>query len=213
MLWFRNRWGLGDPVGCQSSRHWKATFGTWPMFYTTVFDCSLPLQGTLPFISRRLLKAWHDHEDTTHTIIDDLESYVWVLLWTVLQKIRECNAATSEDNDLLRDLCCENVRALRQKKDSIIKDFRVYAKSKKTPTPGLAPFYIRFHELFRLCDQFEGIALTSLDEKPDASANADFRVETVKGYFVEYFTVLKSLCDDLLSYDGWSYLKPVVLDE
>src|SRR5215472_5656254 len=42
-------------------------------------------QGTLPFISSRLLSEWCLEEEeapkSTHTAIDDLESFLWVLVW------------------------------------------------------------------------------------------------------------------------------------
>ncbi|KAL0953140.1 hypothetical protein HGRIS_004408 [Hohenbuehelia grisea] len=40
--------------------------------------------GTLPFVSARLLNLWLDGEAITHTPIDDLESFAWVLLYNAL---------------------------------------------------------------------------------------------------------------------------------
>jgi hypothetical protein len=46
--------------------------------------CLTILQGTLPFISYRVLDAWSIKENALHTAIDDLESFAWVLLWAGL---------------------------------------------------------------------------------------------------------------------------------
>jgi hypothetical protein len=56
----------------------------------------LNFQGTLPFISLRLIEYWRlashserkDSTSTIHTAIDDLESFLWVLLHTVLEMIQ-----------------------------------------------------------------------------------------------------------------------------
>jgi hypothetical protein len=41
-------------------------------------------QGTLSFMSERLLLAWYIHKPITHTAIDDLESFLWVLFWALV---------------------------------------------------------------------------------------------------------------------------------
>jgi len=41
--------------------------------------------GTLPFMSQRLLNPWDDDEPIVHTAIDDLESFLWVLIWALVQ--------------------------------------------------------------------------------------------------------------------------------
>ncbi|KAH7906008.1 hypothetical protein BJ138DRAFT_1016872 [Hygrophoropsis aurantiaca] len=44
--------------------------------------------GTLPFTSLRLLNAWQNSRVAVHTAIDDIESFLWVLIWALLASIR-----------------------------------------------------------------------------------------------------------------------------
>ncbi len=43
-------------------------------------------QGTIPFLSRRILKLWTDGKPYHLTAIDDLESFIWVTLWAFLHR-------------------------------------------------------------------------------------------------------------------------------
>ncbi|KAH9026484.1 hypothetical protein EDB85DRAFT_1844617, partial [Lactarius pseudohatsudake] len=40
--------------------------------------------GTLPFISLRLVNAWAANHPALHTAADDLESFMWVLVWSLV---------------------------------------------------------------------------------------------------------------------------------
>ncbi|KAH9036686.1 hypothetical protein EDB84DRAFT_1268997 [Lactarius hengduanensis] len=40
--------------------------------------------GTLPFISLRLVNAWSRNVPALHTAADDLESFMWVLVWSLV---------------------------------------------------------------------------------------------------------------------------------
>jgi hypothetical protein len=42
-------------------------------------------QGTLPFVSLRLLNAWRMGRSQRQYFIDDLQSFAWVLLWSALE--------------------------------------------------------------------------------------------------------------------------------
>ena len=55
------------------------------------------LQGTLPFMSMRLLSAWVGDLPIVHTAVDDLESFLWVLVWAlvhIFKKIAKTRNAT-----------------------------------------------------------------------------------------------------------------------
>ncbi|KAJ8522120.1 hypothetical protein ONZ45_g1274 [Pleurotus djamor] len=41
--------------------------------------------GTLPFLSWRIARLWEWKEPTDHTPLDDLESFIWVLLYSLLE--------------------------------------------------------------------------------------------------------------------------------
>jgi hypothetical protein len=45
---------------------------------------AIRIQGTLPFLSLRVLECWYERKVHEHTAIDDLESFVWVLVWCIL---------------------------------------------------------------------------------------------------------------------------------
>ncbi|KAH8992117.1 hypothetical protein EDB92DRAFT_1859853 [Lactarius akahatsu] len=46
---------------------------------------SLERSGTLPFMSTRLLQEWRLNKPVLHTAIDDLESFLWVLIWSLVR--------------------------------------------------------------------------------------------------------------------------------
>ena len=46
-------------------------------------------QGTLPFMSLRLMKRWHVRLPYEHTPIDDLESFLWLLIWCIYSIIED----------------------------------------------------------------------------------------------------------------------------
>lgn len=50
-------------------------FGSYPNLY-----CE---QGTLPFMSRCLLRSLELGDRILHTAMDDLESFLWVLVWSL----------------------------------------------------------------------------------------------------------------------------------
>ena len=52
------------------------------------------LQGTLPFMSLRLLSAWDEDQPIVHTAVDDLESFLWVLVWALVHILKEFGTTT-----------------------------------------------------------------------------------------------------------------------
>ena len=61
------------------------------------------LQGTLPFMSLRLLAAWARDLPIVHTAVDDLESFLWVLVWAlvhIFKKIGKTSDATKRTSQL-----------------------------------------------------------------------------------------------------------------
>ncbi|KAI0040466.1 hypothetical protein FA95DRAFT_1455653, partial [Auriscalpium vulgare] len=41
--------------------------------------------GTPQFMSTHILAAWVRGKEQVHTVLDDLESFVWVLIWSVMR--------------------------------------------------------------------------------------------------------------------------------
>ena len=72
------------------------------LFGSHSYFCSVQ-QGTLPFMSSRLLRALQWDERVLHTPADDLESFLWVLVWSLVyiltSKKEDNNEGSQEDND------------------------------------------------------------------------------------------------------------------
>ena len=64
----------------------------------------ISLQGTLPFMSTRLLLAWNKNKPTVHTAIDDLESFLWVLVWTCAHILKEVGITSNPTVDQLMEM-------------------------------------------------------------------------------------------------------------
>ena len=59
------------------------------------------LQGTLPFMSTRQLDAWDAGQPIVHTAIDDLESFLWVLVWVLVHILKEVGTTSNSTIDQL----------------------------------------------------------------------------------------------------------------
>ncbi|KAH9029964.1 hypothetical protein EDB85DRAFT_1866873, partial [Lactarius pseudohatsudake] len=61
--------------------------------------------GTLPFIALRLVNAWSRNIPALHTAADDLESFMWVLVWSlvhIFKKFAKIAIKSSTINHLAR---------------------------------------------------------------------------------------------------------------
>ncbi|KAH9049709.1 hypothetical protein EDB84DRAFT_1452713 [Lactarius hengduanensis] len=59
--------------------------------------------GTLPFMSMRLVQAWSRNQPALHTAVDDLESFLWVLVWSLVHIFKKSATITNKSaviNDL-----------------------------------------------------------------------------------------------------------------
>ncbi|KAH9044431.1 hypothetical protein EDB85DRAFT_1854026 [Lactarius pseudohatsudake] len=63
---------------------------------------SLERSGTLPFMSMRLLDAWDFGEPAMHTAVDDLESFLWVLIWSLVYIFKKFATMTNLDSKIHR---------------------------------------------------------------------------------------------------------------
>jgi len=53
------------------------------MLFDPILICQVP-QATLPFMAKRLVMAYTKETPVLPTAVDDLESFVWVLVWTLV---------------------------------------------------------------------------------------------------------------------------------
>ncbi|KAH9028333.1 hypothetical protein EDB84DRAFT_1272308 [Lactarius hengduanensis] len=58
--------------------------------------------GTLPFISWRLVNAWCGNKPALHTAADDLESFMWVLVWSLVHIFKKVANITIESATINR---------------------------------------------------------------------------------------------------------------
>ena len=59
------------------------------------------IQGTLPFMSSRLLTAWLQNAPTVHTAVDDLESFLWVFVWVLVHILKKFEKIKNSTIDAL----------------------------------------------------------------------------------------------------------------
>ncbi|KAL0950158.1 hypothetical protein HGRIS_010152 [Hohenbuehelia grisea] len=74
--------------------------------------------GTLPFMSTRLLRLWKRGAAMVHTPLDDLESFVWVLLYDLLGWT-PADKKTSDEISWWEDINDENVGQLANNKQAV----------------------------------------------------------------------------------------------
>ena len=76
---------LSNGVRLHRHRRWNARFVAKPCFLLGIRpELFYVLQGTLPFMSARLLYSWLKNKPIVHTAVDDLESFLWVLVWALV---------------------------------------------------------------------------------------------------------------------------------
>jgi hypothetical protein len=100
---------------CEPARHFSVGRS---LSYTTLLSLTV-LQGTLPFISYCILKYWVSNEHPLHTAIDDLESFVWVLVWAGLL---QSTLRTPEEDAWLRCLASDDITTVCGGKAMIMLD-------------------------------------------------------------------------------------------
>lgn len=67
---------------------------------------------TLPFLSLRLMDTWDREENTFDQYFDDVESFVWVVLWALLHIAKEKGNATKQDQDWIDQLATNDLKPL-----------------------------------------------------------------------------------------------------
>jgi len=56
--------------------------------------------GTMPFMSIRLLSAWQGRQTVIHTALDDLESFLWVLMWGIVYASKDIEGAKTANGGI-----------------------------------------------------------------------------------------------------------------
>jgi hypothetical protein len=68
------------------------------MFFEICSHLCCVQQGTLPFMSDRLLISLEKKTHVLHTAVDDLESFIWVLVWSLIYILKGVADITNENS-------------------------------------------------------------------------------------------------------------------
>ncbi|KAH8989963.1 hypothetical protein EDB92DRAFT_2115134 [Lactarius akahatsu] len=93
---------LGDDVNLSSCRGFLADLDHAIEWRKVPPTASRDRSGTLPFISLRLVNAWAANEPTLHTAADDLESFMWVLVWLLVHIFKKFATITVDSATINR---------------------------------------------------------------------------------------------------------------
>jgi hypothetical protein len=71
----------------------------------------------MPFMSMRLLEAWQVHDKIIHTALDDLESFLWLLIWGIVHSSKDIDGAKTVNQgiQLMLDAWSGDVKSNRSK--------------------------------------------------------------------------------------------------
>jgi hypothetical protein len=80
----------------------------------------------MPFMSTRLLSAWQLRGTTIHTALDDLESFVWILIWGIVHASKDIAGAkgANEGIQLMLDAWSGDVKSNRSKLSTAENDWQ-----------------------------------------------------------------------------------------
>ena len=54
----------------------------------------------MPFVSMRILDAWEAREKIIHTALDDLESFLWLLIWCIVHASKDIEGAKAANKGI-----------------------------------------------------------------------------------------------------------------
>lgn len=113
-------------------------------------------------MSVRILESWHK-EALFHTPLDDFESFIWVLLWGVLQILAACGKLNSEERGWVSTLASGNLRTVLYLKSYLTTQFMAHETSFDF-SKGMEPFLKCFGTLFDLATRARKAVTACLQE-------------------------------------------------
>ena len=54
----------------------------------------------MPFVSMRILSAWSMKEKIIYTALDDLESFLWLLIWCIVHATKDIEGAKAANKGI-----------------------------------------------------------------------------------------------------------------
>ncbi|KZT33041.1 hypothetical protein SISSUDRAFT_993475, partial [Sistotremastrum suecicum HHB10207 ss-3] len=155
--------------------------------------------GTLPYLSLRLLNVWtwSDTNKIPHSVMDDLESFVWVILHVILLKVK----FTRQEAWL---------QQLSEPKQSAHHSFRFAMQSSFTKPDfqlikdqAFSPYFPVLRKLFTLSIEGEA-ASYELEELASAGQlTKDHVQKTCKIYYQKYLAILFDASESNSLPDSW----------
>ncbi|GJJ12298.1 hypothetical protein Clacol_006539 [Clathrus columnatus] len=166
----------GDQAVCRADGEYKWTASGRP-------------KGTPMFMSQKLIKAWNSGRLVAHTPIDDLESFVWVLVWAIfdilksrrisLHPVEETFITFMSSRNLSSILCRMDVAEFVQRPDT-------------DASLGFRPFIPLLRDWFRI--------VSSADQKREVlnlSQSQEEHTSIYKDVYGEYLEAVFNRLEDL----------------
>jgi hypothetical protein len=147
------------------------------------FADAIRIQGTMPFLSLRVLKCWHHDQVHAHTAIDDLESFVWVLVWCILS----INGSNTPDEELrIGVLRSTNMTSHIVLKEGLLQALWESAERKRASS--MVQIFGPFLKTCRTITSASSFAIESrLEDQESVDINEELRTLTYK-YFGEFLS-------------------------
>jgi hypothetical protein len=146
----------------------------------TIAD-AICIQGTLPFMSVRLLKCWDSHETYEHTATDDLESFVWVLVWCILCTNGSNTKDEIDENRTIKTLHTTNITSHINVKRGLLWDlWRTAEKNRASPMVQLFGPFLKTCE--NIIDRSSDTIASLLEHRGNIEASRTLTYE----YFGEF---------------------------
>ncbi|KZS97260.1 hypothetical protein SISNIDRAFT_463189 [Sistotremastrum niveocremeum HHB9708] len=150
--------------------------------------------GTLPYLSLRLLDVWtwSDNNKVPHSVMDDLESCVWVILHVILLKVK-----FSRQELWLQQLSEPKQGAHYAFRFAMRGRFDQDAEWDSPRDQNMLPFVPFLTELFSLSRAGAKDARTLEQLASTNQLTKDRVIETCKGYYKKYLNVLFAASESL----------------
>jgi hypothetical protein len=91
-------------------------------------------------MSLKLIHAWKIDKEHKHTAIDDLESFVWVLFWSILEILKSKGALENPEERNYRDTMISDDLAVLEARGSFLNHLKDQERSQDFST-GFEPFH------------------------------------------------------------------------
>ncbi|KZT39679.1 hypothetical protein SISSUDRAFT_984425 [Sistotremastrum suecicum HHB10207 ss-3] len=149
--------------------------------------------GTLPYLSLRLCRLWSagQHTQLPHTALDDLESFIWVLMHVILMKI----PSSLVRNQWLEGMAREDLPTLFQAKGHIRAEISYWENGESAPHPALEAFAGVLIALFKIAGR-AGAECARLAKDVQGMERDDI-VSACKPYYEEYLSTILDALDTL----------------